>query len=647
MLAETLLDKTTRDIIEDLEHACETSRQKYVECWRNAERRLKGFLQHDVPTRVGQEDNYEDIVVTINYCYRNYMGALARWLPRVRQMQAIAASREPADLRAAFAIQRILVSELLGHRGKHVDELLRLMSFVFNDHTGYTLVEGVVPKGEQYGDVRVVSSGPQDVFFYPGVRRIEDSPVIVFVERLTKEYVESRWMEVPKVAHGADWPAATGMSSVQPGIDQSLITVKRLFIKPSKKFPKGGQRILVIGQQQSEEKIWKNRDESGQETIGTPDGEYPVVAVADIPLGYADFGESRMNLIQGPQRVANIAYTRKTEAFMNMPVFSMFYPVGSAITPDKVHNKTIALIPINPVPGHKPAWEATPAPVAADAMQQSMEALINDLSFQSPVSRGQSQGSRMPVGTTQALIERATDQDTALVERLKEGFSVIGHRYIVEGRNVWPDEKVFLVLGAHRKFEALEFKKANLKDGFSVRIRPGDGMPQSMQERWEKVTKGMQANLFGPPEDPGSSERARKLLEILDDEEEFALGNIDEQRAYEDFLIILEGTQPPVSRFDNHRIHLGAEREYMVEEITARGKPLDPKVEEMLWTHQQQHVLAQQEQNQLQAGLDQMPPPPEQEQPPEGTPEGMPEGMEEELPPEVPEEALVGEPMIG
>ena len=341
---------------------------------------------------------------------------------------------------------------------------------------------------------------------------------------------------------------------------------------------------------------------------------------------------------------------------MNLPLISLFYSTGSNITPDKVHNRTIGLFPVNPIPGFHPKFDVTPTPEGAERMQMSMEAIMNDMSFQSPVSRGQSQGSRMPVGTTQALIERSTDQDAALIERLKEGFSVIGQRFIIEGRNVWDEKKVFLVLGAHRKFESIEFKKADLSEGFSVRIRPGDGMPQSMQERWEKVTKGMQANLFGPPDDPGSSERARKLLEILDDEEEFSLGNIDKQRAYEDFLEILEGKEIMVCIFDNHPVHIQSEKEYFIEERTARGQALDMDIEVALWKHQQQHVLAQQQQNELQSGLAQMPPPPET---PEGGPqdggEGPPPEMEagppeemmaEELPPEVPEEALAGEQMM-
>lgn len=678
MLSRMLADgvSTTRDIMTSMQDANTTSRQRYVTNWRNALRRLPGFLEEDTLADVEMandsdewSENMRDPIVTvINYCYRNYTAWLARVLPRIRQIQAIASSREPQDLRAAFSIQKVLLSELLGHRGRHVDELLRLLSFVFCTHTGYVIVEGVVPKGKIYGDVRLVAYTPIDVYCFPGVRRLQASPAVLLIERLTKEEIEARWGDIPDTVSGASWPEDAGMEGLQPGIDQSLFEVKRLFIKPSKAFPNGAHRVILTGGEDEENKVWKTKHKDGGEWIGTPDKEYPIVAVGDIPMGYLDFGESRMNLIQGPQRIANVAYSRKVEAFLQLPIYTMSAPLGAGLTPDKVTNRTVSLVPVNPVAGAKASWEATQPATAADDMMGVAENIMNDLTAQAPVSRGQSQGSRMPVGTTAALIERSADQDAPLIERLKEGISVVGERIIIEGRNVWNPKKVFLVVGSHRKFEAVEFSKADLKNGFSVRIRPDDGMPKSMQERWDKVTKGQQAGVFGPSDAPDAGVKARKLLQILDDEEEFSLGYIDEQRAFEDFLLLKERRPAPVSKFSNHRVHLRAEAEQAVEEMTAMSAALPEELEVALWEHQQAHVLAQQEVNQLSAGLDQMPPPPEQEQPPpeEGAPgeEQPPEmdlppeeltgPMPEELPPEmegelrgVPREEIVGELPIG
>lgn len=644
MLSDTLRSGDTRKIIDELDKSCYDARRKYIETrWKPALRRLPGFLESDIDiqTDVNVEQPKRQIVATINFCYRNYLAFLAGAIPRLRNLQGIAASREVKDLRAAFSVERAVRSEMFGHRGAFSDEILRLISFVYTCHTGYVLVEGVVKKGDTYGEVRLQSYSPIDVTWYPGVRRMNDSPVVVVKERMTRETIEERWGAIPKGLDGARWPQNTGMEAIQPGTENSVYEVARVFVKPCKTYPKGLSRIVLTG---SERELWKSREGKGKkapETIGTPDGEYPVVSISDIPCGYLDFGESRMNLMQGPQKVANVAWSRHVQAVMENPLYTLFLPQGSGVDEDTYHNKTTLIAHYTPVPGGKPKLEATPTATTGLDLMAAAEGLINNISGKSPVSRGQSEGSRMPVGTTRTLVEKAADQDEPLIERLKQGISIIAERIIIEGRNVWKPNKIFLVVGAHRKYEAIEFKKADLADHFSVRVRPDDALPKNDGDRWEAIAKGLQAGLYGPPDDPKTGQRARKDLQISTEEEEYAWGHKDDQRAYDDFLTMREGKEPAVSLADDHRVHFHSEKRYAVEEMNATGKPLGPEMEERMNAHWEAHAIAQQRNNEIEAAMSQVPTP-QPEGPPEGQPGAPPEegGVPGELPPEAGMEQL-------
>jgi len=643
MLSTALREGNTRKMIDDMTHACKTSRQKFItERWKPALRRLPGFLESDVDAQIDSNtgEPQSQTVTTINFCYRTYLAFLSQAVPRLRNLQTIAASREAKDLRAAFSVERAIRSEMFGHRGAFMDSILRMVSFVYNCHTGYVIVEGVVPKGEKYGEVRMKAFSPIDVMWYPGVRRMEASPYVVLIEQMTREDIESRWGPIPKGVSGTKWPEDSGMEAIQPGIDESLYEVNRVFVKPCASYPDGAARVVLTG---SETDLWKSM--SGKsETIGTPDKAYPIVGVSDIPCGYLDFGESQMNLMQVAQRIANIALSRHVQAVLENPELSIWAPAGSGLNEDSWNNKTTSLQSYNPIPGSNPKIVPTPSPQMSLGLLGTAEGLINNVVSSSPISRGQSEGSRMPVGTARSLIEKATDQNLALIERLKEGVSAIAERVIIEGRNVWKPNRIFLVVGTNRKYEAIEFKKADLKDHFSVRIRPDDGMPKNDADRWEHVTRGLQAGLFGPVDDPQTGVKARRALEIATEEEEFAWGHKDDQRAYDDFLKIKDGEETRVSLSDNHRIHYDMERKYAVEEMNATGQALPPELEQGLWDHWQAHVLAQQENNRIMQALSQVGPSPEaqagqagqgQQPMPQGEQPGMPMPNMEAMPPEM------------
>ena len=623
----------SHDLIRDLKDVWTEAYQKQYEDWALALRRLPGFLEDDIDPLIDlpPEAPQQQIVTTINLCYRNYLAFLARSVPRFRKLQGVAASREPRDLRAAYSVQRMLRAEMLGHKGRHADEILRMISFVFCCHTAFMLVEGIVPKGKTFGEVKMTAYSPFDIFFWPGVKRLADSPAVVLTERLTRQEIRSRWGDVPMKLDGASWPEKARMADIAKGIDRSLVEVNRLFIKPCDEFPRGAQRIVLAD---SHEDLFKATlpDDPGQEWIGSPDDEYQIVSVGDVPLGHLDYGQSRMGLIQGPQKVYNTAYSRHVQAVKEMPVITILAPDTSGLTPATYHNRTVALMNYRAIGGHQPKIEVTPSPqITLETMAWSKQ-IIEDMHAQSPVSRGQAQGTRMPVGTFQGLVERSEDQDHVLIERLKDGVATIAERVAIEGRNVWPKRKVYLTLGAHRRFESAEFYKADLKEGFSVRIQPDNGMPKSAEARWDKVIKGTQAGVFGPANDPATSEKSRKLLEILDEEEEFALGHIDEQRAYEDFLLLKEGREAPVSLFDNHAVHIKTETQYAVEEMTATQQALPPDLEERLTMHRLQHIEKQQESNAHAVAMQGMPQPQAPETPPaEGAPGGP---LAQEIPPE-------------
>jgi hypothetical protein len=543
----------------------------------------------------------------VNLALRNYISWLARVLPRIRHFDVTASSREVDDLRAAFSAKRLLRSELLGHRGTHVDEILRLLSFAFTCHRGWALVEGVKEKDEETGEVTIKALSPDDVLTWPGVQPMLSSPYIAVRQRMTGPDLERRWgIKVEKLS-GAEWDGQTGMNALQPGIKDSLYTVVRLFVLPCKMYPNGRQSIMVDGDRvihdiKKDKKFW----------IGTPDNKYPLVPIADVPQTYMDFSESRMRQLQVATRAFNLTFSRYYHTISENPVVTWLIPSTGGVTADDILGHTVAVQTYRGQTPPKPQVMPGLEPLVNAMML--FKGLVDELHSQSPVSRGKSQGSRMPVGTTERLIARAESQDYAFIERVRDGMAAIAERYLIEGQAVWGKKRVFKTLGSHRRFEAGAFYTAKLGTGFSVFIKPEDGLPKTMEARWERVTKGLQAQLFGPSEDPKTSERARKLLEVLDDEDELSYLAADDQRAYEHFLKIKNGEPVVVSVFDNHRAHIVSEARYAVDEMAATGDDLGEKIEKDLQLHRKEHIIMQQQINADELALDQLPEPTPEEQ---------------------------------
>jgi hypothetical protein len=615
----------TKQQIEHIESVCKDSRSAYALDWKQNLRRLPAFLEDDVsPARsAGGEALAADFPTGATYPEAKYISyvnlsesrrqrLIARILNIIKELQVIAASNDEDDLLASKAAEQLLKGYLAEHTGLFFSEIVRLVTLTYACGVAYAVIEPtwepVKIDGEltyQPDDVSLRVILADQVFHYPGIHDIHDSPAVVIHEYLTvrdlSRFLKRSIDEIPEDAPPAHWSDETGVETLEGKIEEARYLVKRLCILPCESYPRGAQRF-VLGSSE-----WSIKDEKGEETLGTVDGRYPIEALMDVPRGIAYYTRGRMADTGPVQRALDIFWSKHLEVVRDGPNAVFWIPKGSRVSKDKITNEAIVVAEYQPVGPHMPRMDTMPEPTPLLRGIEMCEHFLDELSAQHAPSRGVAQGGRQPAKAIEMLVSQDEISDTPMAEMFKGGMARIGKRILMVGQKVWGPKKVFLVLGANRKYEAGEFRKANLKEGWDVRIAPGDSLPKSKSQRVFLVLQALQAGLLGPPETPEAAQAARKLLNVVTDDDFYAQDQVQIQRARDHVAEIRRAAEmaalglpgdsiPADPDFDDHSVHKNVERKLVAAEMS-KGTA-SPEFVEMMRQHVQGHDFYQQQQDQ-------------------------------------------------
>ena len=94
-----------------------------------------------------------------------------------------------------------------------------------------------------------------------------------------------------------------------------MLRIVRLFYRPCKKW-KYGRQFVICG----EEQIHQVVNGEGDDWIGCGNPEkpetlsYPIVDFSDVPVHYGYWGRGRQSAVRGPQKMANIAWSKASQA---------------------------------------------------------------------------------------------------------------------------------------------------------------------------------------------------------------------------------------------------------------------------------------------------------------------------------------------
>jgi hypothetical protein len=562
-------------------------RLHWVKEWVPNFRRLAGFTEKDVPVNRNQPNNQRTETepaktrytttfnVTRNFFYR----LLGRIMPLFSRFQVLSATRDQEDRDAADVASKYLQHRTSADSGDDFEPLIRAISLLFAGGPVYYRVE------PRYGEEPDVDSGsimPTDMYYYPGICDLNESPYIVVDERLTRTVIKERypdlyekvdWEEAP----GAKWPKDVDLEGVEPELGKGCYTVRRLMGRPSEKEPEGVEHIMIVGSDGYVET---------REKLDTADGKYPFVTISDIPMGpfYRDRG--RMTISARMQRTLDICISKALDVVVGGPQIIVGLPQN--VDEDDFTNR--AYLFYDKVPGQELTIDQAPGiGNLQDLINISMQ-FMAEVHAQHGPSRGE-----MPSGRTSGrALEHMTAMDVAVDEpfmaMIRRAVARIGKRMLMEAKRILPPQFRFVALSKHNRYKMESFRTANLKDGFDVRVKPGQGLPDNKAARLQLVEKGLPQGV-GLFSDHPEAVRARDVLGMhVDEDESYEVRDAEEHVIRNENGILSQGQWVDVDETDTHDLHLTRHKQAHMER-RAMGET-NKQINEMVKRHIQEHKTA-------------------------------------------------------
>jgi hypothetical protein len=616
------LDQEPDQLSKNIVETAINQRSPWVDEWVPNFRRLAGFTEKDIPLNTSPDSDLPvnsepastryatSFNVTRNFFYR----LLGRVMPALVRYQVLAATRDQDDRDAAQVGAKYLRSRTSADSGEDFEPLVRTVGFLFAGGPAYFNVEPQYSRDGFPGGVRTAAVMPIDVYAFPGIMELNESPAIVFDQRLTRLEIEQRYPKIAAaitathdesndsggwdVIPGAKWPKDVTLDELSPKLSSGVYTLRRLMWRPQNKYPEGREYITIVGSEGIAE-VRKKLD--------TYDGKYPLVTFSDIPMGPFVEDRGRMTISARMQRTLDIALSKTLDLTIGSPQAFVGIPVAGSINPEDITNK--AILYYDKIPGQEIDIQPTPGMGnLAEVVELAMR-FMAEVHAQHPAARGQA----APRQSGKAL-EHATQMDVAVDEpflaMIRRSVARVGKRTLGEAKRTLPDDFNFAALGKYQRHQMESFRKTNLKDGFDVRVMPGGPLPDDKQAKVSLVIKGLgQISLFS---DEQEAIRAREILGLhVDGEEVYEIEQEEIQIIRTEDDLIANGDLPPVVWSDNHNLHLVKHKDADIRR-RALG-PVDAQVAKMAQQHHDEHqaVIDQEMQKQMaMAAAAQQPQPP-------------------------------------
>lgn len=588
--------KNPRLLADELEKLGKSGQSKFRADWEENLRETSGFLEdstldHQVKV-VGSsilhsmvnENRYGDPVP-----YDVLRSTLARYLGRLMSLmggvQGIASTSEQEDIDQAEAVEKVLQNKW-DNEDLDVAAMNAAILSVNCSH-GYILVEGdptlkppVVyedrlgfgERERKVGDVIYEALSPFQVYMPPGTKKIKDAAAILVIQFMDAQTIKRRWPAM-KVSKASQARFDCGLDELVPGLGESMLKVKRLFIKGDPQKESQGRQYVMIGD------VTHKVRKKGKRWIGTYDNEYPLIDFMDEPLRVGYYGRGRHSHARPALKTLCSAWT-KIAKVMALPLV-LGLPDGSGLGIEDF--KDVPFIVANLLPGaaNKPEFVG---PTGLEwhfrTMDEAKKQIMEVYSQHEP-SKGKSPGSRFSAQGIEKL--QAADRlgDSAAGKLVMKAMTRLLQRVLGEGLEVWPEEYDAIVLGRENSYKRHVLRKAELKPGIDVRVIPGEEEPKTRNVMMKEVTEALRHQMIDPPE-------ARRIMGTGRREDMFDPNDHHMNKIKMEDKMIEMGREVEIFREDNHELHIREHEKRNIE----RAFEAQPDEIERRRRHNQAHIKA-------------------------------------------------------
>lgn len=412
------------------------------------------------------------------------------------------------------------------------------------------------------------------------------SPFHLFVPDTQEEELENQPYLVHAISKDPEWvsavygkniPADSGAGAglleqkflsalgVQNAV-KSHVSVKEIWIKPCRKYPKGAVIVWAGDTLLSVSEEWPFQH-----------GEYPFTKLDHIPTGRF-YAESTIPDLIPLQKEYNRTRSQLVEAKNRMAKPQLIAPRGS-VDPNKVTSEPGLIIFYTP--GFTPPAPIPLVNIPSYAVQEldRCQRDMDDISSQHEITRGST-----PPGVTAATaISYLQEQDDSklanTVASLEEGVERLGQHFLSHVQQFWDAQRKVKVVGDDGQYESFMFSRTDIRGNTDLKIEAGSATPRSRAAKQAFITELGKMGWIPP-------DRALRYLDMAETGRLYEEMQIDARQAQRENLKMKDGLPQAVNSWDEHEVHILEHNNYRKRQAFEN---LDDMRKMMFETHVMQH----------------------------------------------------------
>lgn len=361
---------------------------------------------------------------------------------------------------------------------------------------------------------------------------------------------------------------ALGIKSSQ--IEQKLVFMMEIWVKPCKKYPNGGFLVfandrLIYWEKPQQDPNVPQEDLSQIQTtqqmleaalLKPEDGELPGWTNTVFPYEHAMFPYAKIDHIPSGsfystsvipdliplQRVYNRIRSAVIEAG-NRAVNPRTYYIRGAIDPNRITTEPGLFVPVNP--GFDIPKSEDP-PIISSFFQEELDRTLKDMD--DSATQGQIDRGVTPPGVeaASAIAYLQEENDSKLyhtVASIEDATRIVGYQVLCLAHEFWDEEKIIAVVSKNGAQEAGMFKTADIKKNSDLRVETSSMAPRSRTAKQAFIVDLMKQGIIPP-------EKGLRYLEMNETNRLYEELQADSKQAQRENIRMATVVQPPAPTID-------------------------------------------------------------------------------------------------
>ena len=285
-----------------------------------------------------------------------------------------------------------------------------------------------------------------------------------------------------------------------------------------------------------------------------PVGEIPYAKFDDVLIAGKYYSEATITHARPLQDQYNRTLTRRAKWTNQLLAGKYIAARESGLAPEALDDESGEVLEYDPVPNAAPpsAMQTPVIPAYAYTETDQLKKSLNEIFGLSEVSRGQLPSAAIPAVGMQLLLEQDETRIGIEVEQHEHAYARMGSLMLLYAAKYFKTDRSLAEKNANSEMVIRKFSGQDLPQRPDVKVVRGSTVPTSSAMRRQEVMNAYSGGLLGNPADPLVQERVLEMMEFGNSEGLWEDAALDGNQARREILMIEQGQQPPIDKFDNH-----------------------------------------------------------------------------------------------